>query len=328
MGTQRSSTPSASTSSGSLAILPLSPLPTTSHPSPYTPTLDGFSSAQAGSIQTPTQQTTNPPRHVFSRHDSFTHTHPPPAFSSFQDPSSIASEAAAQPSFSRLSSFQNPKSRRAINRIVSMDRRRAPEIFSAGEDVWKGEFVPAVSAKLLEDRTTENSLMHGEMKWHSGSNWGRTLSLLWTSKRGSGAKKLTILILLNFAYSTVELFVGLFSGRVELQVAYFRCILTVSLIVTLNICHLPQLVADGCHLSGTRSICLSHGVVVRMGCTLLLARRCMLISLVTFLPAGWKSWPLNSFPFSAPRSPAGCMCSSAQQFGQLAILFAGCQLDA
>ncbi|KAI5065933.1 hypothetical protein GOP47_0018557 [Adiantum capillus-veneris] len=235
MDTQRPSPGPSSTTSESFTSLPLSPSPTTSYPPPYTPTTDGFSLTQAGSFQASTQPSYYSP-HVFSRHDSFSHTQPPPAFSSFQGPSFTAG-GAGQP-FLRLPSFQNPKSRRALDRIVSMDRRRAPDVFSAGEDVWKGEFVQADSAKLLEDRTAESSLMHRERKWHSGSIWGRTLSLLQTSKQGSGAKKLTILILLNFAYSTVELVFGLFLGRVGLVSDAFHLtfgcgLLTFSLIAML-----------------------------------------------------------------------------------------------
>lgn len=82
--------------------------------------------------------------------------------------------------------------------------------------MWKGEFVPADSAKVLDHHDAEQFLPQGEMKQKSRPFWGKTLSLLRTSNRGGGAKKLLMLILLNFTYSTVELVLGLLSGRVGL----------------------------------------------------------------------------------------------------------------
>lgn len=111
--------------------------------------------------------------------------------------------------FTRHSSFnvqsQDPTSLRALDRIVSMNRRHTPEVFSADEDVWKGQFVPAES--LGTDRAPKS-------KRHPNS----ILQLAWSTLKGGsrGARKLLVLLLLNVTYSSAELILGLLSGRVGL----------------------------------------------------------------------------------------------------------------
>eukprot|EP00250_Pteridium_aquilinum_P035721 c9863_g1_i1 orf=66-1472(+) len=215
MEEHRYSPAAESTPSETFTNLPLSPSPTISSHPPHISPSHGFAAAQDSSKQAFTQQIHHNNTHIFSRHASFNQSPlPPPAFSRLQ--SLQIPPPAGGAAFSRLPSFQNPKSQRALDRIVSMDRRTAPKVFSAGEDVWKGEFVPADSTKILKDGNAEESLAQGETKQNSGSVWSRTLSLLRTGNRGGGAKKLLMLIMLNFAYSTVELVLGLISGRVGL----------------------------------------------------------------------------------------------------------------
>lgn len=201
---------SSSTSSSPSQIfsnLPLSPSPTIAIS--HSPSTVGY--GVENNSQNITQQNHHNHHHhpTFSRHSSF-NVAPAPARAT-----ATATASAPGPAFSRFSSFQDPKSRRALDRIVSMDRRKAPEVFSADEDVWKGQFVPADSAKSSEYDAEKTSAQR-KLQQNPSSIWSLALSLLRLGYRDGGAKKLLMLILLNSTYSTVELVLGLLSGRVGL----------------------------------------------------------------------------------------------------------------
>jgi hypothetical protein len=97
-----------------------------------------------------------------------------------------------------------------------MDRHQAPEVnFSSREDDWKGEFVSARSKAYGEREEDEEKEKKRMLTQNSAaaSIWTLAISALSSGKR-SGPRKLLMLIILNFAYSFVELFLGLISGHV------------------------------------------------------------------------------------------------------------------